>query len=129
VPASRTGDGHRRIDPSQFDAFHRLGDEAVAARDFKAESKRTDPGDRMSIELKPLHPVFAAEASGLDLTKPLSDADVRGVNAAMNQYAVLIFRGQPLTAQQQIQFTESFGPLTQGSNASSNARKGLRTSA
>ena len=68
----------------------------------------------MTLELKPLHPVFAAQASGLDLTKPLGDADVRAVNAAMNRYAVLVFRGQPLTAQQQIQFTESFGPLDVG---------------
>jgi alpha-ketoglutarate-dependent 2,4-dichlorophenoxyacetate dioxygenase len=68
----------------------------------------------MTLELKPLHPVFAAQASGLDLTKPLSDADVRAVNAAMNKYAVLVFPGHPLTAQQQIQLTESFGPLDVG---------------
>ncbi|RYF35769.1 MAG: TauD/TfdA family dioxygenase, partial [Comamonadaceae bacterium] len=54
----------------------------------------------MTLQLKPLHSVFAAEASGVDLTKPLADADVRAINAAMNEYAVLVWRGQPLTPQE-----------------------------
>jgi alpha-ketoglutarate-dependent 2,4-dichlorophenoxyacetate dioxygenase len=68
----------------------------------------------MSLQLKPLHRVFVAEASGLDLTQPLADADVRAINAAMNEYAVLVWRGQPLTAQQQVDFARSFGPLDIG---------------
>jgi alpha-ketoglutarate-dependent 2,4-dichlorophenoxyacetate dioxygenase len=68
----------------------------------------------MSLQLKPLHRVFVAEASGLDLTQPLADADVRAINAAMNEYAVLVWRGQPLTAQQQVDFANSFGPLDIG---------------
>jgi alpha-ketoglutarate-dependent 2,4-dichlorophenoxyacetate dioxygenase len=68
----------------------------------------------MSLQLKPLHPVFAAEASGLDLTQPLSGEDVRAINAAMNRYAVLVWRGQPLTAQQQLNFAKHFGPLDIG---------------
>jgi alpha-ketoglutarate-dependent 2,4-dichlorophenoxyacetate dioxygenase len=68
----------------------------------------------MTLQLRPLHPVFVAEASGLDLARPMSDANVRAVNAAMNQYGVLVFRGQPLTAQQQIDFAKSFGPLDIG---------------
>lgn len=68
----------------------------------------------MTIQLKPLHPVFVAEASGLDLTQSLNEQAVRAVNAAMNEYAVLVFRGQSLTAQQQIQLTEAFGPLDVG---------------
>ena len=68
----------------------------------------------MPLHLKPLHPVFAAEASGVDLTQPLSEADVRAINAGMNQYAVLVFRGQPLSAQQQLDFGGSFGPLDIG---------------
>lgn len=67
-----------------------------------------------SLHLQPLNPHFAAEASGLDLAQPLSDADVRAVNAAMNQYAVLVWRGQPLTAQQQLRLAGSFGPLDIG---------------
>lgn len=68
----------------------------------------------MSLQLKPLHPVFVAEASGIDLARPLAPADVRAINAAMNEYAVLVWRGQPLTAQQQLTFAKSFGPLDIG---------------
>ena len=68
----------------------------------------------MTLILKPLHPVFVAEASGLDLTKPISRADACAINAAMNQFGVLVWRGQPLTAQQQIQFATVFGPLDIG---------------
>jgi len=68
----------------------------------------------MSLHLKPLHPVFVAEASGIDLTRPLRPADVRAINAAMNEHGVLVWRGQPLTAQQQIDFATSFGPLDIG---------------
>ena len=68
----------------------------------------------MTLRLKPLHPIFAAEARGLNLTKPISRADAYAINAAMNQYGVLVWRGQPLTAEQQIQFTTVFGPLDTG---------------
>jgi alpha-ketoglutarate-dependent 2,4-dichlorophenoxyacetate dioxygenase len=68
----------------------------------------------MTLRLQPLHPVFAAEASGIDITRPLSPADARAINAAMNEYAVLVWRGQPLTPQQQIDFATSFGPLDIG---------------
>ncbi len=67
-----------------------------------------------SLQLQPLHPHFAAEASGIDLAQPLADADVRAINAAMNRYAVLVWRGQPLTAQQQLRLSGSFGPLDIG---------------
>jgi alpha-ketoglutarate-dependent 2,4-dichlorophenoxyacetate dioxygenase len=68
----------------------------------------------MPLQLKKLHPVFAAEASGIDLTKPLSDADARAINAAMNEHAVLVWRNQPMTQAQQIQFATAFGPLDIG---------------
>jgi alpha-ketoglutarate-dependent 2,4-dichlorophenoxyacetate dioxygenase len=67
-----------------------------------------------SLHLQALHPHFVAEASGIDLTQPLADADVRAINAAMNRYGVLVWRGQPLTAQQQLRFSNSFGPLDIG---------------
>src|SRR4051812_14263572 len=68
----------------------------------------------MPLQLTPLHPVLAAEASGIDLTQPLAPADAKAINAAMNQYAVLVWRGRPLTQEQQIQFATAFGPLDIG---------------
>ena len=46
----------------------------------------------MPLSLKPLHPLFAAEAGGVDLGKPLSPGEVRDIEAAMDRYAVLVFR-------------------------------------
>ena len=68
----------------------------------------------MPLTLKSLHPVFAAEAGGINITQPLSQADVKAINAAMNHYAVLVWRGQPLTEAEQLQFATSFGPLDIG---------------
>jgi alpha-ketoglutarate-dependent 2,4-dichlorophenoxyacetate dioxygenase len=68
----------------------------------------------MALTLKPLHPLFAAEASGIALDQPLTLDEVKSINAAMNQYAVLVWRGQPLTQQQQVRMAESFGPLDSG---------------
>lgn len=66
-----------------------------------------------TLQLEPLHP-FAAEASGIDLSQPLSPAQVHEVEAAMERHAVLVFRGQPLTEDQQIAFARNFGPLDMG---------------
>jgi alpha-ketoglutarate-dependent 2,4-dichlorophenoxyacetate dioxygenase len=68
----------------------------------------------MNLQFKPLHKVFAAEATGIDITKPLKDLDIRSINSAMNEHAVIVFRGQILTAQQQLDFSKSFGPLDIG---------------
>ena len=68
----------------------------------------------MTLTLEPLHDVFAAEASGVDLTAPIAPATARAINAAMNEHAVLVFRGQPLTQVQQIAFATTFGPLDIG---------------
>jgi alpha-ketoglutarate-dependent 2,4-dichlorophenoxyacetate dioxygenase len=68
----------------------------------------------MTLKLQPLHPLFVAEASGLDLTQPLRQEDIKAINAAMNTYAVLVWKNQPLSEAQQISFSESFGPLDIG---------------
>ena len=68
----------------------------------------------MTLELKPLHPLFVAQASGVDLTQPLKDQDRKAINAAMNEYGVLVWRGLHLSGDEQIAFSESFGPLDIG---------------
>lgn len=67
----------------------------------------------MSLQLQPLEP-FAAEATGIDLSQPLTAAQVREIEEAMDTHAVLVFRGQPLTQDQQIAFAKRFGPLDLG---------------
>ena len=68
----------------------------------------------MTLICKPLHPLFAAEASGFDLTQPLTAEQVRAIDAGMNQHAVLVFRKQSLDQDQQIGFAKSLGPLDLG---------------
>lgn len=68
----------------------------------------------MSLQLKALHPLFAAEASGVDLTQSVDAATVRAIDDAMDKFGVLVFRGQPLTEDQQVAFASSFGTLDAG---------------
>lgn len=63
---------------------------------------------------KGITPDFAAEASGVELRKPLDAASVRAIDAAMDRYAVLVFRDQPLTEAEQVALAKQFGPLDPG---------------
>ncbi|MBK8766036.1 MAG: TauD/TfdA family dioxygenase [Burkholderiaceae bacterium] len=65
----------------------------------------------MSIAIRPIHPVFAGEVSGIDLTRELSPEQVQALEAGMDRYAVLLYRDQPLTDEQQMAFSRHFGPL------------------
>ena len=59
----------------------------------------------------PAHPLYAAEVSGADLTRPLDDATFARIAQAFDEYSVLVFHGQALTDEQQMAFSERFGPL------------------
>lgn len=61
--------------------------------------------------IEPLGDGFAAEVSGIDLCAPLTAAQVRTLEGAIDAYAVLVFRSQALSDAQQIAFSENFGPL------------------
>jgi len=65
----------------------------------------------MCIEITPLHPVFAAEVSGIDTTRTLGHDTVAAIDAAMDRHAVLVFRDQHLTDGQQLAFSQAFGEL------------------
>ena len=65
----------------------------------------------MTIRIKPLHPVFAAEFTGVDLRQTPTPKLVGEIDRAMNQYAVLVFPNQVLDDAEQIAFAKSLGPL------------------
>ena len=48
------------------------------------------------VKIEALHPLFAARVQGLDLRRPLSDAQVTALHDAMNQHAVLVLPGQDI---------------------------------
>jgi alpha-ketoglutarate-dependent 2,4-dichlorophenoxyacetate dioxygenase len=65
----------------------------------------------MTLVVKPLHPLFAAEMIGADLRQDPSPELVAAVNATMATYAVLVIRDQKINDEQQIRFSRKFGPL------------------
>jgi taurine dioxygenase len=64
-----------------------------------------------SFEIRPLGDVAGAEVIGLDLRQPLDEATRRAVYDAFVRHHVLAFRGQDLTKDEQVVFTEQFGTL------------------
>ena len=65
----------------------------------------------MDIRVRPLHPHLGAAVTGVDLARPLPPEVFAAIEAAFNRHAVLVFPGQPLSDDQQIEFSRLFGPL------------------
>jgi alpha-ketoglutarate-dependent 2,4-dichlorophenoxyacetate dioxygenase len=65
----------------------------------------------MSVSIRQIGPGFVGEVSGIDTTKPVLSEDVAAVEAGMDRYAVLVFRDQKLTDDEQMAFSLNFGAL------------------
>jgi alpha-ketoglutarate-dependent 2,4-dichlorophenoxyacetate dioxygenase len=65
----------------------------------------------MTLDVRPLHPLFAGEVTGLDLREPPGPALAADIEAAMDRYAVLVFRDQRIDDDQQMAFARALGPL------------------
>lgn len=76
----------------------------------------------MALEITELHPIFAGEVSGIDLTKPIDAEEAAAIEAGMDRLGVLVFRGQNISDEQQIAFTRNFGEL-ENYNTSGTVRK------
>ena len=68
-----------------------------------------DVASRLSV--KPLHPLFVAEITGIDLTRPLARDDLQAIWEAFNEHQILVFRDQWLDDESQMRFSRSFGEL------------------
>src|SRR3989440_4435095 len=68
-----------------------------------------DRRNAMAISIRQLHPHFFGEVSGVDLRKPLSRQEAIEIEAGMDKYAVLLFRDQEVTDEQQLAFALNFG--------------------
>ncbi|WP_345817067.1 TauD/TfdA family dioxygenase (plasmid) [Paraburkholderia sp. PREW-6R] len=64
----------------------------------------------MTLNLARLHETFAAEISGVDLANPDEDALER-IASAIDEYGVVVVRGQTLQNDEQVAFASRFGPL------------------
>ena len=70
-------------------------------------------GDTAStIEVLPRTVHIGAEIHGVDLTRPMSEEQVRIIRAALLQWKVVFFRDQHLTHAQHIEFARCFGDPT-----------------
>jgi taurine dioxygenase len=67
--------------------------------------------DVLDIAVTPLSPACGAEIAGIDLTRPLSEAEVAAVRNAWAKHLVLVFRGQNVSQDDQLRFASYFGTL------------------
>jgi alpha-ketoglutarate-dependent taurine dioxygenase len=64
-----------------------------------------------AISVTKLHPDIGAEIRGVDLSRPLDEETVRQIKDAWHQHAVLLFRDQNLSEDDQRRFASHFGPV------------------
>lgn len=64
-----------------------------------------------TITVRKLHPHIGAEIIGVDLSRPLDTETVRQIKNAWHQHAVLLFRDQKLSEEDQRRFAAYFGPV------------------
>ena len=65
----------------------------------------------MSLSIEPINPHFGARVTGVSIRDGMDDATFARIERAFEDHSVLVFRGQPVTDEQQIAFSERFGPL------------------
>lgn len=63
----------------------------------------------MALDVIPVFPDFCADIAGIDIAAPLDGEAVRGLQAALDAYPVLIFRGQKMDDDAQVAFSNYFG--------------------
>ena len=64
----------------------------------------------MALALRPLHARFGAEVLDVDVTR-VDGGTFKEIAEAFDEHSVLLFRGQRLSDQEQIAFSQRFGPL------------------
>jgi len=64
-----------------------------------------------ALRVRRLTDHIGAEIEGVDLSRPISDAEFQAVNAALVEHGVLVFRDQDLPPAMHVDFSSRFGPL------------------
>ena len=64
-----------------------------------------------TLQMHRLHHSFGVELSGVDLRRPLDDGTWAHIWEAFNEHSLLAFHDQPLTDDEQMRFSQRFGPL------------------
>ncbi|MGE0715660.1 MAG: TauD/TfdA dioxygenase family protein [Alphaproteobacteria bacterium] len=63
------------------------------------------------MEIRKLHPVFGVEIVGVDIRSVRSADDFAPIRAAFEENGLLLFRDQEIDDDEQVRFSELFGPL------------------
>jgi alpha-ketoglutarate-dependent 2,4-dichlorophenoxyacetate dioxygenase len=80
----------------------------------------------MRFRVRPLHPVFCAEISGIDIGRPLDAVAVRAISDAVDRYAVLVLPNQDLDDERQLAFAGNFGEIEAPRSARPGTKRRLR---
>ena len=64
-----------------------------------------------AISVTPASPTIGAEIGNIDLTKPLSEVQVKELHLAFTEHLVLFFRDQKVSWDDQARLANHFGPL------------------
>ena len=65
----------------------------------------------MTLIIRKLEEHIGAEVRGIDITSPIDAETFEQLRGALCEYAVLVFHDQNITNEQQVAFSEGFGPL------------------
>src|SRR5690606_3868961 len=78
----------------------------------------------MPLRLTPLHPLFVAEATGIELRDCHDPAELAAIRRAMDAHAVLVFRDQRLSPAEQLCFADGLaGRIHRGPSAAAVAKR------
>ena len=80
------------------------------------------------MQVKRLHPIFAAEIIGADLSREPDQALVELVETTMKEHVVTCIRGSVITDEQHLRFARAFGPLELPPPSHSNAPRRVAAS-
>lgn len=64
-----------------------------------------------TFQTRPLSPALGAEITGVDLSQPMSDELFEKIRDCWHDNAVILFRDQHISEDDQVRFAERFGPL------------------
>jgi len=80
----------------------------------------------VAITIEPLTAHIGARVDGLDITQAIDEETASALHAGMDQHAVLVFKQQPLTRDQQLAFSRNLGPLEETKGTSLRSAEDLR---
>jgi taurine dioxygenase len=82
----------------------------------------------MALEFHPLSKAVGARVTGLDLTRPYDAATTAQLRRAFLQYHLLLVRGSEIAEEDEVRFSELFGPVSRRGDNMKHGGKVMRIS-